>query len=293
MNPCFLLGKPEQTPLARGARVGVAHRRWEEAWRLLVRPLEAVLRGRMRRCVRQAPVQPPLGHGLERLHRAVHRQTGGPHVIGNADDSRVILGTTTDDDAITPSSSSSTWSPTCHVSRYWPTMNSCALGWRSLLLLCECPRTRCMYKSNTSGGATTRCTTSLMSPGCTSFGSPTKSHRYPQCRARSTTFISRIMASSRRRRWRRGWPTTMTTRHHQGSFCADLPLILFVNTHLPFLFKQACMVVRAWWLTMYGGTSTGKCDTCSPMMRLCKSWHISKSAWHWWLQCSSETTKLK
>jgi hypothetical protein len=33
----------------------------------------------MRRCVRQAPAQPPLGRGLERLHRAVHRQTGGPH----------------------------------------------------------------------------------------------------------------------------------------------------------------------------------------------------------------------
>jgi hypothetical protein len=50
MNPCFLLGNPEQTPLAGGARVGVAHRRLEEAWRLPVRPLEAVLRGRMSRC---------------------------------------------------------------------------------------------------------------------------------------------------------------------------------------------------------------------------------------------------
>jgi hypothetical protein len=79
MNPYFLLGKPEQTPLARGARVGVAHRRREEAWRLSVRPLEAVLRGRMRRYVRKAPAQPPLGRGPERLHRAVHRQTGGPH----------------------------------------------------------------------------------------------------------------------------------------------------------------------------------------------------------------------
>jgi 3-methyladenine DNA glycosylase Mpg len=45
MNPCFLLGNPEQTPLARGARIGVAHRRREETWRLPVRPLEAVLRG--------------------------------------------------------------------------------------------------------------------------------------------------------------------------------------------------------------------------------------------------------
>jgi hypothetical protein len=31
MNLCFLLRNPEQTPLARGARVGVAHRRREEA----------------------------------------------------------------------------------------------------------------------------------------------------------------------------------------------------------------------------------------------------------------------
>jgi hypothetical protein len=79
MNPCFLLVNPEQTPLARGARVGVTYRRREEGWRLPVRPLEAVLRSRMRRCVQQATTQPPLGRGPERLHRAVLRQTGGPH----------------------------------------------------------------------------------------------------------------------------------------------------------------------------------------------------------------------
>jgi hypothetical protein len=79
MNPCFLLGNPKQTPLVGGARVGVAHRRREEAWRLPVRPLEAVLHGCMRRCVRQAPAQPPLGRGPERLHPAVHLQIGGPH----------------------------------------------------------------------------------------------------------------------------------------------------------------------------------------------------------------------
>jgi hypothetical protein len=39
----------------------------------------AVLRGRMRRCVRQAPAQSPLGRGPERLHRDVHLQIGGPH----------------------------------------------------------------------------------------------------------------------------------------------------------------------------------------------------------------------
>jgi hypothetical protein len=78
MNPCFF-GNPEQTPLAGAARVGVTHQRREEAWRLPVRPLEAVLRGHMRRCVRQAPAQPSFGRGPERLHRTVHRQTGGPH----------------------------------------------------------------------------------------------------------------------------------------------------------------------------------------------------------------------
>jgi hypothetical protein len=79
MNPCFLLENPEQTPLAGDTRVGVAHRRQEETWRLLVRPLETVLRGCMCRYVRQAPAQPPLGCGAERLLRAVHRQAGGPH----------------------------------------------------------------------------------------------------------------------------------------------------------------------------------------------------------------------
>jgi hypothetical protein len=34
MNPCFLFENSEQTPLVGGARVGVAHRRREEAWRL-------------------------------------------------------------------------------------------------------------------------------------------------------------------------------------------------------------------------------------------------------------------
>jgi hypothetical protein len=30
MNPCFLLENPEQTPLAGGTHVGVAHRRQEK-----------------------------------------------------------------------------------------------------------------------------------------------------------------------------------------------------------------------------------------------------------------------
>jgi hypothetical protein len=47
MNSCFLLENPEQTPLTGGTRVGVAHQRQEETWRLPVRPLETVLRGRM------------------------------------------------------------------------------------------------------------------------------------------------------------------------------------------------------------------------------------------------------
>ena len=144
MNPCFLLGNPEQTPLARGARVGVAHRRREETWRLPVRPLEAVLHGpcaavygKLRRSRRLDVVQ----SGCTALSIVKH---GDLMVVANVDDSRVVLGIATYDDAITPSSSSSTWSLTCHVSRYWPTMNSCALEWWPLLLLCECPRTRCM-----------------------------------------------------------------------------------------------------------------------------------------------------
>jgi hypothetical protein len=79
MNSCFLFENPEQTPLAGDTRVRVAHRRQEETWRLPVRPLETVLRGRMCRYVRQAPAQPPLGRSAERLLRVVCRQTGGPH----------------------------------------------------------------------------------------------------------------------------------------------------------------------------------------------------------------------
>jgi hypothetical protein len=80
MNPCFLLGNPERTNTT-----GRRRSRWccsSTTRRSLVtpvRPLKAVLRVRMRRCVWQAPAQPSLGHGPERLHRAVHLQTGGPH----------------------------------------------------------------------------------------------------------------------------------------------------------------------------------------------------------------------
>jgi hypothetical protein len=136
MNLCFLRN-PKQTPLAGDAHVGVAHRWQEEAWRLPVRPLEAVLRGRMSRCVWQAPTQPPLGRHPERLHRVVHRQAGGPH---SRCQRRRLSG----------------WSrhriqrrryhavqlivhlkPTCYISRYWSAMNSCALGRRSLLSVLE------------------------------------------------------------------------------------------------------------------------------------------------------------
>jgi hypothetical protein len=79
MNICFLLGNPEQTPLAGGIHIGVAHRWREEAWRLPVRPLEAVPHGRMSRCIWQALTQLPLGRDPERLHHVVHRQAGGPH----------------------------------------------------------------------------------------------------------------------------------------------------------------------------------------------------------------------
>ena len=107
MNPCFLLRNSKQTPLAGGARVGIAHRRREKAWQVPVRHLEAVLRGRMRRCGRQAPAQPPLGRGPERLHRVVHLKQWDLMVVTNAGDSWVVLGTTSDNGAVTPSSSSS------------------------------------------------------------------------------------------------------------------------------------------------------------------------------------------
>jgi hypothetical protein len=107
MNSCFLLGNPEQIPLAGGASVGIIHRRREEAWRPPVRPLEAVLRGHMRRCVRQAPPQPSLGRGLERLHRVVHLKQGDLMVVTNTGDSWVVLGTVSDNGVVTPSSSSS------------------------------------------------------------------------------------------------------------------------------------------------------------------------------------------
>jgi hypothetical protein len=58
--------------------------------------------------VRQAPAQPPLGRGAERLLRTVHRQAGDVMVVANFGDSRVVLGTASDDDAITSSSSLST-----------------------------------------------------------------------------------------------------------------------------------------------------------------------------------------
>jgi hypothetical protein len=104
----MFLVNPEQTPLAGGARVGIAHRRQEQVWRLPVRPPEAILRGRMRCCGRQAPAQPPLGRGPEWLHRAVHHQAGDLKVVTNIGKSQVVLGTTSNDDAITLSSSSST-----------------------------------------------------------------------------------------------------------------------------------------------------------------------------------------
>jgi hypothetical protein len=108
MNLCFLLGNPEQTSLARGARVGVAHRRQEEAWRLSIRPLKVVLRGpcaavygKLQRSRRLDAVQ------SGRTTLSIVKQ-GDLMVVANADDSRVVLGIATDDGAITPSSSLST-----------------------------------------------------------------------------------------------------------------------------------------------------------------------------------------
>jgi serine/threonine protein phosphatase PrpC len=108
MNPCFLLKNTEQTSLAGGTRVGIAHRRQEETWRLSVRPLETVLRGacaamydKLRRSRRLDAVQ----SGCSAL--SIVKQ-GDLMVVANVGDSRVVLGTAFDDDAITSSSSLST-----------------------------------------------------------------------------------------------------------------------------------------------------------------------------------------
>jgi serine/threonine protein phosphatase PrpC len=108
MNSCFLLRNLEQTPLAGGARVGKAHRRREEAWRLSVQQLEAVLRGRMRRYVRQAPASRLLDAVQSGCTALSIVKQGDLMVIANVGDSWVVLGTAFDDGAITPSSSSFT-----------------------------------------------------------------------------------------------------------------------------------------------------------------------------------------
>jgi hypothetical protein len=161
-------------------------------------------------------------------------------------DSRVVLDTTSDDGAITPSSLSSTWSPTCHVNRYWPAINCYTLGRRSLLMLCECPKKWSMQSSSASGGATARCTTSLMSPECTSYGSPAKNPRDSLCPVCSTTTLSRSVVSSRRRRWRREGPTTMTSSSSSPpsgvALCRATFNSLRKHTHLHF-----CLSKRVWW----------------------------------------------
>jgi hypothetical protein len=62
----------------------------------------------MRRCVWQAPAQPPLGRGQSGCTALSIVKHGDLMVVANVDDSRVVLGTATNDGAITPSSSSST-----------------------------------------------------------------------------------------------------------------------------------------------------------------------------------------
>jgi hypothetical protein len=95
MNPCLLLENPEQTPLAGGTRVGVAHRRQEETWRLPVRPLETVLRldAPLGRDCRLDAVQ----SGCSAL--SIDKQ-GDLMVVANVGDSWVVLGTAFDDDII-------------------------------------------------------------------------------------------------------------------------------------------------------------------------------------------------
>jgi hypothetical protein len=69
--------------------------------------------------------------------------------------------------------------------------NPC-MAWLSAAPACG-SRTWCVQRSSASGGAMIRCTTSLMSLGCTLSDSLAKSHRDSSCRACSTTTISRIV----------------------------------------------------------------------------------------------------
>jgi hypothetical protein len=75
INPCFLLGNPEQhTTSTRRSRW---HR--SSTTRRSLTTVSSTSVSSLTCCVRQAPAQPPLGRGPEQLHRVVHRQTGGPH----------------------------------------------------------------------------------------------------------------------------------------------------------------------------------------------------------------------
>jgi hypothetical protein len=151
--------------------------------------------------------QPPLGRGPERLHHTVHRQAGDLMVVANVGDSQVVLGTASDDGAITAFNSSSTWSPTCHVSQVLIGHEFLCTGMTAIADVVWVSSNMMYVEELRIGGATTKCTTSLMSPVSTSSGSLAKSDRDSPCRSCSTTTISKTVASSQRRRWRRGGPT--------------------------------------------------------------------------------------
>ncbi|ONM33158.1 hypothetical protein ZEAMMB73_Zm00001d041509 [Zea mays] len=112
----------------------------------------------MRRCVRQTPAQPPLGRGPERLHRAVHRQTWGPHGCRQC---RRLSG--------------------CSGHR-----NRRRCHHAVQLIIHLKPNPPVYYLAD--------------EPMVQFIWQPSQESSYSPCRARSTTTISRIMASSRRRR---------------------------------------------------------------------------------------------
>jgi hypothetical protein len=191
----FLTLKPQTNIISR------RHSRWGRSsttrtWRLPVRPLETALRGRMCRYVRQALAPPPLGRGAEWLLRAVHRQVGGPHgrcqhrwlsgCSGHCIQRRRhhVVQLIVHLKPNLPRKSLLTR----HEFLCAETMAIADVVWVSL---------NTMYvEEYASGGATVRGTTLLISPGCTSFYSPAKSHQYSVCRTRSMTTISRTVASS-------------------------------------------------------------------------------------------------
>jgi serine/threonine protein phosphatase PrpC len=107
MNPYFLLGNPEQIPLAGGARVGVINdeKKLGDCQFDLCKQSYVVACVAMYGKLRRSRCLDVIQSGCIVL--SIVKQ-GDLIVFANAGDSRVVLGTASDDGAITSSSSSST-----------------------------------------------------------------------------------------------------------------------------------------------------------------------------------------